>query len=160
MITLCIPQSFLFTEFRDKCLLFILLKFPIVFTVSESAAVFKRNPSAVTAGRYNNNLQSTGQNTDKSINGATTTPKPLYMSRSGLSAWGIITLILVVILLGMIGYYGIICYPFICSQNRSYGMMDSESTSSGTPTRSTDFDKFEKLGNYSSRSTTPSKSHE
>lgn len=73
----------------------------------------------------------------------------------GLSAWGIITIILLVILLGMGGYYGIICYPLICKQERNYDIMDGASTtaSTTTPTRTSD---FEKLGNYSSRSTTPS----
>lgn len=76
---------------------------------------------------------------------------------SGLSAWGIIALILLVILLGMGGYYGILCYPIVCKHERMYDIMDAASTSSGTPTRSTE---FEKMGNYSSRSTTPSKSND
>lgn len=83
-------------------------------------------------------------------------PKSTY-TRSGLSAWGIIVLILLVILLGMAGYYGILCYPIVCKNERMYDIMDAASTSSGTPTRSTE---FEKMGNYSSRSTTPSKSND
>lgn len=83
-------------------------------------------------------------------------PKSAY-TRSGLSAWGIIVLILLVILLGMGGYYGILCYPIVCKHERMYDIMDAGSTSSGTPTRSTE---FEKMGNYSSRSTTPSKSND
>lgn len=76
-------------------------------------------------------------------------------SGTGISAWGIITIIVLVILLGMGGYYGIICYPLICKQERNYDIMDGASTtaSTTTPTRTSD---FEKLGNYSSRSTTPS----
>lgn len=82
--------------------------------------------------------------------------KPGY-TRSALSAWTIIVLILFVILLGMGGYYGILCYPIFCKHERMYDIMDAASTSSGgTPTRSTE---FEKMGNYSSRSTTPSKSN-
>lgn len=74
---------------------------------------------------------------------------------SGLSAWGLITIIMLIIIIGMGGYYGILCYPLICKQERNYDMMDAASTtaSANTPTRSGD---FEKSGNYSSRSTTPS----
>ncbi|KAG4072475.1 hypothetical protein HA402_004407 [Bradysia odoriphaga] len=82
--------------------------------------------------------------------------KPTY-TRSGMSAWTIIALILLVILLGMGAYYGMLCYPIICKHERMYDIMDAGSTSSGTPTRSTE---FEKMGNYSSRSTTPSKSND
>lgn len=79
----------------------------------------------------------------------------LTRTGAGISAWGIITIIILVILLGMGGYYGIICYPLICKQERNYDIMDGASTtaSTTTPTRTND---FEKLGNYSSRSTTPS----
>ncbi|KAJ6649886.1 hypothetical protein Bhyg_05127, partial [Pseudolycoriella hygida] len=91
------------------------------------------------------NLRST------SDNGLQSNQKSKYAG-SGLSAWGIIVLILLVILLGMGGYYGILCYPIVCKHERMYDIMDAGSTSSGTPTRSTE---FEKMGNYSSRSTTP-----
>lgn len=83
-----------------------------------------------------------------------------YARTGGLSAWGIITLIIFVILIVMGGYYGILCYPLVCKKDQNYYIMDRASTSTGTPTRSTEFEKFEKLGNYSSRSTTPSKSQE
>lgn len=74
---------------------------------------------------------------------------------SGLSAWGLITIIMLIIVIGMGGYYGILCYPLICKEERNYDIMDAASTtaSANTPTRSSD---FEKSGNYSSRSTTPS----
>lgn len=74
---------------------------------------------------------------------------------SGLSAWGLITIIMLIIIIGMGGYYGILCYPLICKEERNYDIMDAASTtaSANTPTRSGD---FEKSGNYSSRSTTPS----
>lgn len=85
-----------------------------------------------------------------------------FFNGMGLSAWGLITIIIVVILLGMAGYYGIMCYPLICRKEEHYNMMhDAASTSSsGTPNPSTEYEKYEKQGNYSSRSTTPSKSHE
>lgn len=74
---------------------------------------------------------------------------------SGLSAWGLITIIMLIIVIGMGGYYGILCYPLICKEERNYDIMDAASTtaSATTPTRSSD---FEKSNSYSSRSTTPS----
>lgn len=74
---------------------------------------------------------------------------------SGLSAWGLITLIMLIIGICMGAYYGVICYPLICKEERNYDLMDAASTtvSANTPTRSSD---FEKSGNYGSRSSTPS----
>lgn len=142
--------------------------FTFLVIVCVDCGVFSRNFNNNNMGQYSpsssgigsmartKNFGSAGQQQQEQ-----STQKPAYNGRSGISAWGIITLILLVILLGMGGYYGIICYPLICRENsRSYNIMDTESTSSGTPTRTTsDFDKFEKI-DYSSRSTTPSKSHE
>lgn len=75
-------------------------------------------------------------------------------SASGLSAWGLISIIMFIIAIGMAAYYGIICYPIICREERHYDLMDGASTtaSASTPTRASD---FEKSGNYSSRSNTP-----
>lgn len=91
---------------------------------------------------------------DQPQTGATTN-KLLPRSGSGISAWGLITIIMLIIVIGMGGYYGILCYPLICKEERNYDIMDAASTtaSANTPTRSGD---FEKPGNYSSRSTTPS----
>lgn len=96
------------------------------------------------------NIRSGGENQQQN------NPKANY-TRSGMSAWGIIAIILLCILLGMGTYYGVLCYPIVCKNERMYDIMDGASTSSGTPTRSTE---FEKMGNYSSRSTTPSKSND
>lgn len=81
--------------------------------------------------------------------------KSLPRTGTGISAWGLITIIMLIIVIGMGGYYGILCYPLICKEERNYDIMDAASTtaSANTPTRSGD---FEKPGNYSSRSTTPS----
>ncbi|XP_055710350.1 uncharacterized protein LOC129806058 [Phlebotomus papatasi] len=49
--------------------------------------------------------------------------------------WGIVTLIMFVVLLGFGGYYGYICFPFLCKKERHYDVMDAESsTSASTPT--------------------------
>lgn len=62
---------------------------------------------------------------------------------SGISAWGIITLIVFVILIGFCGYYGIICYPlFFTKQNRYDHMNVSTTTTTSTPTRSSEFGKI------------------
>lgn len=83
---------------------------------------------------------------------------PPPMMRTGISAWGLISLIVFVIVLGMACHYGIMCYPLFCGKDSNYyaTMREASSTSSGTPLGNYE----EKLGNYSSRSTTPSKSHE
>lgn len=110
---------------------------------------------------YNTNVNSNGGNRRNSyvnqIDQPQTGPtnKNFPRTGSGLSAWGLITIIMLIIVIGMGGYYGIICYPLICKEERNYDIMDAASTtaSANTPTRSGD---FEKPGNYSSRSTTPS----
>lgn len=109
------------------------------------------------AGPYNNNNYN--YNNYNNANQRTPIGANKNVSRSGdssgLSAWGLITIIMLIIGIGMAGYYGIICYPLICKEERNYDIMDAASTtaSANTPTRSSD---FEKSGNYSSRSTTPS----
>lgn len=75
-----------------------------------------------------------------------------------LSAWGIISITVFIILLGAVAYYGSMCYPLICRNEQNYDIMDISSSGTQTPTKSAE--QFEKLGNYSSRSTTPSKSNE
>lgn len=75
---------------------------------------------------------------------------------SGITTWGIISIIMMIILLGFGAYWGIICYPLFFKHDRNYEIMHASSTNT-TPTIS---GEFEKLGNYSSRSTTPSRSNE
>lgn len=101
-----------------------------------------------------------GSNNQNNIN-----PKTLEQQKSdsrrstgmSVSAWGIISITLFIILLGAVAYYGSMCYPLVCRNEQNYDIMNI-STGSQTPTKSAD--QFEKLGNYSSRSTTPSKSNE
>lgn len=107
-----------------------------------------------------NSNSRTGRNSyvnqiDQPQSAAATKNIPPRATGAGISAWGLITIIMLIIVIGMGGYYGIICYPLICKEERNYDIMDAASTtaSANTPTRSGD---FEKPGNYSSRSTTPS----
>lgn len=118
-------------------------------------------PGASQYGTYNNPSVNSGNRRNGYVN-QIAQPQTESMNKnvqrtvgSGLSAWGLITIIMLIIIIGMGGYYGIICYPLICKEERNYDIMDAASTtaSANTPNRSGD---FEKPGNYSSRSTTPS----
>lgn len=65
---------------------------------------------------------------------------------SGLTAWGIITIIVCVIVIGFCGYYGIICYPLFFDRGNRYDtMMDGNSTTTTTssPTRSPELCKID-----------------
>lgn len=106
------------------------------------------------AGSYNKNNYNYNNANQRNFDGVNKNGSR-SSDTTGLSAWGLITIIMMIIGIGMAGYYGIICYPLICKEERNYDIMDAASTtaSANTPTRSSD---FEKSGNYSSRSTTPS----
>lgn len=86
--------------------------------------------------------------------------KPPVPFSGNLSAWGFIALVMFILTIGMTVYYCIMCYPLLWgSESNTVGELIS--TSSGTPMQNTaDFDDFEGKRNYSSRSTTPSKSHD
>ena len=43
---------------------------------------------------------------------------------AGISAWGIISIIVGLILLATAGYYTFLLYPFLCPKERSYNMME------------------------------------
>lgn len=75
-----------------------------------------------------------------------------------ISAWGIISIVMFVIMIGAGAYWGFICYPLVCKKERNYNMMmNMSSATTATPTRSTE---FEKLENYCSKSTTSSRSND
>lgn len=128
-----------------------------------SRSGYSNNPAAGNAGQYNYNYntQSNGARRNGYINQMDQPQADALNNKSQprtgptISAWGLITIIMLIIVIGMGGYYGILCYPLICKEERNYDIMDAASTtaSANTPTRSGD---FEKPGNYSSRSTTPS----
>ncbi|XP_046485920.1 uncharacterized protein [Neodiprion pinetum] len=48
----------------------------------------------------------------------------LVKGSKGLSAWGIIAIVLGVILVGTGGYYAFVFYPYICKRERSYDMIE------------------------------------
>lgn len=72
-----------------------------------------------------------------------------------LSAWGIISIIMLVIFTGIGAYYGFYCYPFICSNERKYDIMNSSSTVTPTTSR-----EFEKMDHYSFESTSSKSSND
>lgn len=133
------------------------------YTNDQPSGIPIRSPYTAGPSQYTNNYN-VNKNPTQSRNNAyynqleynqPLANKPVGRLGFGLSAWGLITIIMLIIVIGMGGYYGIICYPLICKEERNYDIMDAASTtaSANTPTRSSD---FEKSGNYSSRSTTPS----
>ncbi|XP_058057146.1 uncharacterized protein LOC131208420 [Anopheles bellator] len=89
----------------------------------------------------------------------TQAPGPGKSSHHRLSAWGIITIVTFVILIGAGAYWGFICYPFFCKKERNYNMMlNMSSATTATPsTRSTE---FEKLDHCCSKSTTSTRSND
>lgn len=93
------------------------------------------------------------RSTTPSQQAAAVTPKP-----NRISAWGIISIVMFVIMIGAGAYWGFICYPLFCKKERNYNMMmNMSSATTATPTRSTE---FEKLENYCSKSTTSSRSND
>ncbi|KAI8042964.1 uncharacterized protein LOC128261654 [Drosophila gunungcola] len=64
------------------------------------------------------------------------TPKEYLDSRPGISTFGIIAIIFTVIVLCLIFYYGIICYPLLCRDEKKYRFMDVSSTITAATSRS------------------------
>uniref|UniRef100_A0A182K0J9 Uncharacterized protein n=1 Tax=Anopheles christyi TaxID=43041 RepID=A0A182K0J9_9DIPT len=94
--------------------------------------------------------------------GETSATKSPISAKSGhhrLSAWGIITIVTFVILIGAGAYWGFICYPFFCKKERNYNMMMNMSSAT-TATPSTRSTEFEKLDHYCSKSTTSTRSND
>ncbi|XP_049301620.1 uncharacterized protein LOC125775143 [Anopheles funestus] len=94
--------------------------------------------------------------------GGTSATKGPMSAKSGhhrLSAWGIITIVTFVILIGAGAYWGFICYPFFCKKERSYNMMMNMSSAT-TATPSTRSTEFEKLDHCCSKSTTSTRSND
>lgn len=56
------------------------------------------------------------------------TPKEFLDKESGFSTFGIIAIIFVVIVGCLALYYGIMCYPFLCRDEKKYRFMDVSST--------------------------------
>lgn len=76
---------------------------------------------------------------------------------SRISAWGIISIVMFVIMIGAGAYWGFICYPLFCKKERNYNMMmNMSSATTATPTRSTEFEKLD----YCAKSTTSSRSND
>ncbi|XP_037958626.1 uncharacterized protein LOC119688065 [Teleopsis dalmanni] len=64
------------------------------------------------------------------------TPKEYLDKKSGLSTFGIITIIFFAIVCCLIFYYGIMCYPLLCREEKNYRFMDVSSTMTGATSRS------------------------
>lgn len=66
----------------------------------------------------------------------TAVAKPVGSGR-GISAWGLIFVILLIISIGVVAYYTFYCFPFVCSKERKYNIMNSNTV---TPTTSREFE--------------------
>lgn len=64
------------------------------------------------------------------------TPKEYLDKKSGFSTFGIIAIIFVVIMSCLAFYYGIMCYPFLCRDEKKYRFMDVSSTITAATSRS------------------------
>jgi len=64
------------------------------------------------------------------------TPKEYLDSRAGISTFGIIAIIFTVIVLCLVFYYGIICYPLLFRDEKKYRFMDVSSTITAATSRS------------------------
>ncbi|XP_065357712.1 uncharacterized protein LOC135951896 [Calliphora vicina] len=64
------------------------------------------------------------------------TPKEYLDKKSGFSTFGIIAIIFVVIVSCLAFYYGIMCYPFLCRDEKKYRFMDVSSTITAATSRS------------------------
>jgi len=64
------------------------------------------------------------------------TAKEYLDSRPGISTFGIIAIIFTVIVLCLVFYYGIICYPLLCRDEKKYRFMDVSSTITAATSRS------------------------
>lgn len=64
------------------------------------------------------------------------TPKEYLDKKSGFSTFGIISIIFLIILACLVFYYGIMCYPFLCRDEKKYRFMDVSSTITSATSRS------------------------
>lgn len=126
------------------------------FTLNNMFVLLISAFSEVNAGgsNYKYSIRGLGNEYDR---GTVKTNKPtLDSNRTGstlgarISAWGIITIIMLVIFSGVAAYYIFYCYPFIFSKDRKYNMMNNSSSATVTPTHSRDF-QYESTSSKSSR---------
>ncbi|KAH8377287.1 hypothetical protein KR093_004656, partial [Drosophila rubida] len=102
------------------------------FFVNFSAA-FSCLISTAHGYRYGYNRQPT---TTTSTIAPPQTPKEYLDSKSSFSTFGIIAIIFTIIVLSLVFYYGIMCYPFLCRDEKKYRFMDVSSTITSATSRS------------------------
>lgn len=64
------------------------------------------------------------------------TPKEYLDKNSSYSTFGVIAIIFLIIMVCLIFYYGILCYPLLCREEKTYGYMDASSTITSTTSHS------------------------
>ncbi|XP_013104520.1 uncharacterized protein LOC106085048 [Stomoxys calcitrans] len=77
-----------------------------------------------------------GSQVPQSTQAPAITPKEYLDKKSGFSTFGIIAIIFVVIVSCLVFYYGIMCYPFLCRDEKKYRFMDVSSTITAATSRS------------------------
>ncbi|EDV94170.1 uncharacterized protein LOC6570209 [Drosophila grimshawi] len=80
--------------------------------------------------------QRTSTTTTTSTTPAPQTPKEYLDSKSSFSTFGIISIIFTIIVLSLVFYYGIMCYPLLCRDDKKYRFMDVSSTITAATSRS------------------------
>ncbi|XP_046745874.1 uncharacterized protein LOC124411058 [Diprion similis] len=75
-------------------------------------------------GNYYGDLGSTGRDAAARSSEQGKRDSDLAKGGKGLSAWGIIAIVVGVILVGTGGYYAFVFYPYICKRERSYDMIE------------------------------------
>jgi hypothetical protein len=90
--------------------------------LGSSRGSFYGSGGKITGGKYNRGKQElspkTFVGTSSGIPAQNTTRRGL-----GISAWGIVALVVTMILSGMGFYYFSICYPILCKKQRKYDMI-------------------------------------
>lgn len=86
-----------------------------------------RGYSSYGSGKYNSRPYKEANSKNTYLGGSTSSAgipsQPATRRGLGISAWGIVALIVSLILAGMGFYYFAMCYPILCKRERKYDMM-------------------------------------
>ncbi|KAF7992264.1 hypothetical protein HCN44_001589 [Aphidius gifuensis] len=109
----------------------IIFLFTLVLVITEITAGVGRSNSVygLRNSRSNNrtNNRTNNENTKSSVQKLTSENNAngkIRRSGFGLSAWGLIALIIGAIVISTSGYYAFLFYPFLCKKERNYDMIE------------------------------------
>lgn len=112
----------------------LLVAVALSFSCCQSGSVRGRSSSYNSKRNYYGSQQP--QQPVQSTQTSSITPKEYLDKKSGFSTFGIISIIFVVIVGCLAFYYGILCYPFLCRDEKKYRFMDVSSTITAATSRS------------------------